>query len=295
MAIVLSNNLLKIEIDEPGKPYIKSRFDWTGKITQVLFDNKYTFCTVEVPENLNLALDGQGLYNEFGIAEPIGFEDCAVGELFPKIGVGLLKRPDEKPYNFFREYEVEKFDVQINTSETEAVFITNPKNCRGYAIRLTKKFSLLENKLIIDYKLENTGSKAISTTEYCHNFIAVNHARMCEDYILKFPFRINPKRFEEIVNPDKAIQFDTNCLKFVSDTEQQFFFSPFINDTDTKEQWESVHTGYGVGVREITDFVPLKINVWGWKHVISPETFYQIKLNGNQKSTWKRIYEFFYL
>ncbi|UCH13447.1 MAG: hypothetical protein JSV22_10060, partial [Bacteroidales bacterium] len=67
MSILLGNSILRIEIDKPGQNYRDSRFDWTGKITQITFDNKYTFCTEETPDPELVNIKGRGLYNEFGI------------------------------------------------------------------------------------------------------------------------------------------------------------------------------------------------------------------------------------
>ena len=104
-SILIASDRLQVEIAEPQTIYCSSRFDWTGFITQVTLDKERTFC---VPEAIDgTGTGGHGLCNEFGITRPIGFDDAAPGETFPKIGVGLLRRPDAEAYSFGRDYEIE--------------------------------------------------------------------------------------------------------------------------------------------------------------------------------------------
>ena len=100
MSILLGNSILRIEIDKPGQNYRGSRFDWTGKITQITFDNKYTFCTEETLDSKLVNIRGRGLYNEFGISQALGYNECKPGEKFSKVGVGLIKKDvDSKKEN----------------------------------------------------------------------------------------------------------------------------------------------------------------------------------------------------
>ena len=68
MAYSIKNKHLKVSIQEPGQGYRGVRFDWTGCISDVLFDGKYSFGTAERKGDNDLELIGQGFYNEFGIS-----------------------------------------------------------------------------------------------------------------------------------------------------------------------------------------------------------------------------------
>jgi hypothetical protein len=48
-------------------------------------------------------------------------------------------------------------------------------------------------------------------------------------------------------------------------------------------------------MKEVTDFIPERINVWGHKHVISPELFVSIDLEPGKKQKWRRRYTFYHL
>jgi hypothetical protein len=47
--------------------------------------------TIEDAGSKDVDFLGKGLYNEFGITSPVGFEEAPVGGWFHKIGVGLPK------------------------------------------------------------------------------------------------------------------------------------------------------------------------------------------------------------
>jgi len=40
--------------------------------------------------------------------------------------------------------------------------------------------------------------------------------------------------------------------------------------------WELINTKNKIGISETGSFNTTRVNLWGWKHVISPELFYDI-------------------
>jgi hypothetical protein len=295
MTFVLENSMLHLKIEEPGEDYHYSRFDWTGNISQVLFENKYTFCSVETTSDFDLKRHGRGLYNEFGITKPIGYDDCAVGEKFPKIGVGLLTKKSNDDYHFFQTYEIDPFDIQTEKGKEWIKFTVFPKDCRGYSTKLIKMIRLSGNSITIDYELKNTGRHKIQTNEYCHNFIAINRSIIDEQYSLRVPCKINkPSVMTEAVNPENAVILYSNSVNFNFTPEKDFFFSPLTEFHSRNGEWEIAHDSFGVGMKETTDFIPEMMNVWGVKHVISPELFIKIDLEPGQELKWQRQYEFYY-
>jgi len=296
MAIVLENSMLRLTIEEPGLVYKNSRFDWTGNISQILFENKFTFCSAETTKEFDSKRHGQGLYNEFGIVKPIGYDDCAVGEKFPKIGVGLLTKKNNDAYNFLTAYEIDPFDIQIEKGKEWIKYTVIPKDCRGYSTKLIKKIGLSGNSFTIDYVLENTGTQNIQTNEYCHNFIAINRSDIDEHYTLRVPCEIiKPSSMIEAVNHENAVILNTNSVNFNFTPEKDFFYSPLTEFHSENGEWEITHDSIGVGMKENTDFIPEIMNVWGSKHVISPELFIKIDLEPGQKLKWRRNYKFYCL
>src|SRR5512145_1044760 len=155
--IVLRSDRLAVSIATPGSFYRGTRFDWTAFITQVMLNGRpafpperspspgHTFCVTEsfVPER---GSGGVGMCNEFGIETPVGYDDARPGEAFPKIGVGLLTRPEtpqDAPYHFFYPYAIaQEFPVHVETETDLVKFTVEPLECRGYAAQLTKTVSV---------------------------------------------------------------------------------------------------------------------------------------------------------
>jgi hypothetical protein len=157
----INSERLSVTIAQPGKVYAGTRFDWSGFITQVTLDGSHTFCA---PEALTPGegTGGIGLCNEFGIDQPIGYGEAHPGETFPKIGIGLLVRPDWEGYDFSRPYRIaRRFPLLVEQGDDWARFVSEPVDCRGYSARLTKRLSVQENRLEIAYLLENTGLRSI--------------------------------------------------------------------------------------------------------------------------------------
>ena len=316
-SFTLSSSRLVVEIAQPGSLYRGTRFDWSAFITQVTLDGKHTFC---MPESLEpgQGTGGSGLCNEFGNELAVGYSEAQPGQAFPKLGIGLLKRPDESPYNFFRPYEIlENFPIQVETTENRAHFTVEPVECRGVAVRLNKTVQVEDNRLSIDYNLENLGSQTITTHEYCHNFLGIDRHPIGPDYKLHFPQAVKPeapppnlyrmapaklrwlpkpilnwlvRRYMRRMRDGIVIQGAEIGWRAVP---QQAFFTRLQGFTPRREaQWELVYIPGGLCVKEIDDFTPSKLVIWGTSHVVSAEVYTDILIKPGENQRWKREYTF---
>ena len=80
-------------------------------------------------------------------------------------------------------------------------------------------------------------------------------------------------------------QFILNC--------RQFFFGNLTGGQTVDASWELVNSGTGIGIRETGSFKTNKINLWGWKQVISPELFFSIRVEPGKELEWSRTYTIF--
>ncbi len=290
-SIVLQSDRLTVEIAQPGTLYRGSRFDWTAFITQVTLDGRHTFC---VPESLKAGQGsgGVGLCNEFGIEEPIGYDEIQPGESFPKLGIGLLARPDDKPYNFFHPHTIIiPFPITVTADKKQATFRVEPIACRGYAARLTKTVAVEGTALTIAYVLENVGEKPLVTTEYAHNFLRINAYPIGPDYRLRMPYLMT---FAPSAAQMRAIlDVQGGDIRWKAKPEQNFYCRPLGFMQTTAAQWELVHEPSGVGVSEFDDFAPVRVAVWGAPHVVSAEVFVAVNVSPGETQHWTRRYEFF--
>lgn len=291
MTHILKNQNLEIQIDLPLANYNFSRFDWCGKITSVT----YKGISVSGKEKLNNEdenMSGKGFYNEFGIEKCIGFNEIAEGDWFHKIGIGLLKKEGNE-YLFHRKYEIQPGDFKVTFETDKIIFQYKSAIANGYAYEYKKEISLTGNSFIIRYFLENRGVKTINTNEYDHNFIAVNNEFVSSDYILKFPFILKPELFDASVNPEGIVEIDQKNITFNDIPVEQFFFSNLSGNETVDAAWEIINTKSRIGISETGSFKTNKVNLWGWKHVISPELFINILIEPGMKVEWSRTYKVF--
>ena len=293
MAYILKNKNLELFIDAPFENYKFSRFDWTGKITKVKFQN-ILISSVENTSCENENILGKGFYNEFGIDAALGFNETKIGGWFHKIGIGLLKKEDTC-YNFNKSYEIKPADFKIISEPNKLIINCKSANVNGYSYLLKKEIELLDSSFNINYYLKNTGEKDIITNEYVHNFIAINNEEIGSNYILKFPFQIKPELFEETVNPEQKVAIKLQEINFNNTPKEQFFFSNLNGSKAVTAQWELTNLKNDIIIKETGNFKTTNVNLWGWQHVICPELFYNIHLKPGKSTEWSRKYNLFKL
>lgn len=293
MATLLKNSLVELEIDRPFENYQGTRFDWTGKIVSLKYKHEQ-ISSAEVQGAAQSLPCGRGFYNEFGIKDPLGHDEIPIGEWFPKIGVGLLKK-ETKNYDFTKNYAVRPARFQVEIERDQMTLWCHSDLYNGYGYTLQKKIILLESGFSIHYRLENTGQKAISTTEYTHNFLSLNQDVIGPYYQLEFPFEIKPKMFLETINPEAVVKMNTHTINFEQIPQEAFFFSNLSGHESIPAQWILKNKKSGIGMSETTDFQTKSVELWGCHHVISPELYIRINVKPQSFKVWSRTYQVFEL
>lgn len=288
MAHILKNKNLEIQIDIPFENYNFSRFDWTGKIVDVKFQN-IQLSSVERTDCQNENYFGKGFYNEFGIDTALGFDETDIGGWFHKIGVGLLKKEDAQ-YLFSKDYEIKPAEFKIISEANRILISCTSEAIYGYSYLLKKEIELHDSRFTIKYYLQNTGEKDIITNEYVHNFTAINKDLIGDNYILNFPFQLKPDLFGETVNPELKVDIGQNEIKFNGSPKDQFFFSNLTGSENVVAEWELINLKSKIGISETGSFHTNKVNLWGWKHVICPELFFNIFIKPGESTEWSRNY-----
>lgn len=291
MSYILKSKNLEIHIDAPSENYQNTRFDWTGKIVEVKFENT-SFSSREQKGNSNEHTFGKGFYNEFGIDTPLGFEEADIGCWFHKIGVGALKKT-HKEYSFGEKYEIKPATFKVTEESNKLILTCQSTIINGYGYCLKKNIEVVDNSFTIHYNLENTGEKAIITDEYVHNFIAIKKELIGPHYRLKFPFQLQPALFEETVNPEQKVVIGQKDVQFNRSPTEPFFFSQLSGSKEVAAAWELIHLDHKIGISESGNFQTNKVNLWGSEHVISPELFFNIHIPPSQSIQWSRHYKVF--
>lgn len=119
--VVISNNLIQVKFFLPDivKGYYQStRFDWSGIIFSLEYKGQNYFgqwFDNHDPKKHDAVC---GPVDEFGA---VGYENAKVGERFLKIGVGMLKKTTDVPYNSFTYYNIENSGERFIEKKADAV------------------------------------------------------------------------------------------------------------------------------------------------------------------------------
>lgn len=217
------------------------------------------------------------------------------GERFHKIGVGLLKKDSYDPYSFAKSYNVLPLEIEEEIFDNSILFKINAPLINGFAYSLRKNLLLDGSMFILNYKMTNTGEKIIRTSEYVHNFLSLNNRDIDASYLLRFSFICDPDGCIEVVNPQNCVKINKNTVLWNSQMETPIFFSQ-LNPGNLKHcYWELINTKEKIGLRETCMSNISRVNLWGTKHVISPELFHPITLEPGESESWDRKFEFFEL
>jgi hypothetical protein len=286
--MICESSRLKVEVAELGARYRGTRFDWTALIVEVELDGRHRFCTSESQQQ-GAGSGGLGLCNEFGLERPLGYDEAAPGEQFPKLGIGLLTRLDGAACDHMRSYPLEPFAMACERTAQGARWTVEPRACRGYAVRLRKELEVAGARISLSYRLDNLGQRAIRTSEYNHNFIAIDGHAIGPDYHLAtsapiaalpgaFGVAINERGFSWGGEVSAARPFSARCLS-----------APGASGGFA---WTLSHLPSGVAVSESIDRQPALIGLWGMAHVVSPELFVDIDVAPGTSMEWRRDYRF---
>lgn len=294
MSYLLKNRNLELIIGAPTELYNGSRFDLSGNIFQVTLNGKHTFCTTEKKEHHPNS--GFGLVNEFDIRQPFNYASAKAGSWFHKIGVGELLKNEEEPYNFFKKYEKTDLNYSVLTKGSDQIiFQAVSADIRGMKYQYIKRISITNNQLLIEYNLQNIGSHSFGTTEYVHNFMAINHRNIDASYRLKINQKIEPDQFNESVNTEKLIGFKQHELTWKATPVSDFFISGLTGSLQKCNGWTLENHEEKAAVSEVVNFDCTQLNLWGTTHVVSPELFFTTMLLPGHVAVWSRRYTFYEL
>lgn len=280
--------------DKVNGYYRGPRFDWSGVVGCLALKghdffgewfNKYD------PTG-NDAITGPVEEFRAPVSE-IGYDDAAVGGLFVKIGVGVLRRADDKPYSFFAKYDiVDNGTWSVKVRKDSVTFRQELHSPIGVAYVYEKVLSLDRhgNVLHLEHRLKNIGSKPIDTEVYDHDFFMLDHKPVGPGLQVRFPFAPVP---DKAFVPEVAVE--GNVVKVVAPVGRPgpgayiTGFSDKVSDYDvTTEDTEGK-----TGVEQTSDSAIVKSYFWGTSKTICPELYLKIHVAPGETQTWKIHYRFF--
>jgi hypothetical protein len=226
----------------------------------------------------------------------LGYAEAKTGGTFIRIGVGLLRKPEEQKFQQFKTYEI--VDPGEWTVKTEPDSVTFTQAVRdassGYAYLYTKTLRLQKGspRMLIEHSLKNTGTKTIETNVYSHNFYVIDGTPSGPDMHVTFPFELKasvPFRGPGGPVGKQVVYREELAGNGMSVYGELAGFGDSNKDFDIR-----VDNGKtGAGVRLTGDRPLSRVVFWSIRTVLSPEPYIEMKIEPGQESRWVLDYEFY--
>jgi hypothetical protein len=294
----ITNGVTRVELmlpDPQHGSYQGTRFDWSGIISSLQYKGHEYFGKWYERHDPKIHDAITGPVEEFRTDDSgLGYDDAKAGGTFVRIGVGTVRKPEEKAYRPYDTYEIVdpgKWTVKKHKDRIEFTHQLQGEN--GYAYVYSKTVRLVKGKpeLLLEHSLKNTGQKAIDTTQYNHNFFVIDHEVVGPDVVVKFAFApVATRGFK-----DRA-EIVGNEIHFPREIEgKNGVFSELTGSKNDVADYdlhvENVKTGAGV---HITSDQPLeKMNFWAISTVAAAEPYIHLKIEPGKEARWTVRYDFY--
>jgi hypothetical protein len=225
----------------------------------------------------------------------LGYADAKAGGTFVKIGVGVIRKPDEPKFQQFKTYEIVdpgKWTVKKHADSVKFTQVVKDPSS-GYAYKYTKVVRLVKGKpeMVLEHRLKNTGTKAIESDVYEHNFYMIDQQATGPDVVVKFPFEVHNKvDFRGMAETrGKELVYLKEIEKGQSVQSELTGFGTDAKDYDISEE----NTKTGAGVRQTSDRPVVRINYWSVRSTACPEAYIHMNIEPGKEFTWKIMYNFY--
>ncbi len=281
--ISISKGGLLVELCEPRTYYQGTRFDASGVFRRIEMDG-YVYADEWFDHCDPLRHDNVCGPSEefFGV---YGYDEAPVGGTFLKIGVGLLRKDSDAPYDWFHLYEiVDGGEFSVKASETSVEYT---HRLEGYYI-YTKTVELTsEDSFRISHSLTSLCSDSLDILNYCHNFFTFNGTTVGSSRRMDFPAAPYGHW-----RPDTSHGYlEGNSLLFDGDilTGEKAYIGDLRLNPDPEK--------YSIVLREgsrsvaISSDQPLHYMVmWACPRVACPEPYLKIKIAPGATARWSNDY-----
>ncbi len=312
----ISNGTLRARLFLPDGTsgfYRGTRFDWSGVIGGLEYAGHqyyppwfqrtdpnvrdFTYEGADIVASPCTAITGPA--EEFvSNGKGLGFDEAKAGGTFIKIGVGVLRKPDDAPYSPYRLYPIQNGGKWTVTRSPRSVEFTHvlADPASGYAYEYRKTVSVAggQPRLVLAHRLRNTGKRVIQTSVYNHNFLYLDQQAPGRDFLLTvpFPIRLAPPQVGSLA------EIRENRLTFsrtLAGEDRVYLdlqgFGSKPKDYDIRIENRRV----GAGVR-ITASRPIsRLALWAIRAPLSIEPFLDMKIEPGAEFTWRIQYDYYTL
>jgi len=293
--------------------YRGTRFDWAGVIGHLEYaghsyygpwftktdPNVFDFIYKENDIVASPCSAAVGPVEEFFTDEKaLGFDQAAPGGTFIKIGVGVLRRTDNRDYSSYIQYPIVDPGQRTLHTTADSVTFTQTVNdsSSGYGYLYNKTVRLVPGKpqMLIEHALTNIGKLPIQSNVFDHNFLSLDRLPIGPDLRITLPFKLIPKQ-----PVDTSLgSVDLNTIAYQSQlTGHQTFENVFTGfGTTTADYNIRIENSRAHAGLTITGDRPLhSLELWSIRSVVAVEPFIHIAIQPGQTFTWTYTYTYFTL
>lgn len=294
----ISNGLIRAKLYLPDAQrgyYQGTRFEWSGIIHSLRFkDHEYFGVWFDrydpkihdaITGPVESTREGDLLYSE---AKP--------GGTFVRLGVGVVRRPDDRPFHAFHTYEiVDPGKWKVRTSDDRVEFTHELKHESGLAYVYKKTIRLEKDKpeLLIEHSLRNKGSRPIETAQYNHNFFVIDKQPTGPDFSVKFPF--DARATMDLQDKARVQDRELVYLRELQKGESVFTELKGFGDTSKDYDFWIENAKVKAGVRITGDRPLTRLVFWSIRTTLCPEPYIGIRVEPGDETKWNIAYEFYTL
>ena len=287
---LLENDRLRIKVSNcPTAGYNSSRFDWTGFITDILFDDEIQYASVESEHPADAMANGAGLCNEFRV--PDYAAAAPAGTKFLKPGIGLLtQRDDGQEWKFDHRYQITPFAITRQSGKDWIQYQVEGTEWNGIRLNEYKLLRLIDNNIVETITLDNLGSAPFRCVDYNHNFLTINHEPFGPDYQIEVPCYSEEILRQSITMGNLVLQDGRYTWAGLCDPEVRTMTRQGLVGSDTYV-WGMYHKKTGVGIREYVDIPHEEFCIWATPYVCTCKVLAPVAVAPHSSTTWTRRWE----
>jgi hypothetical protein len=290
--------------------YRGTRFDWSGVIHSLQFQGHdyygpwFTKTDAAVHDFVYQGDDIvagpcsaiAGPVDEFG---EVGWNDAQAAHTFIKIGIGALRKPDNGgEYDNYRLYDIAdpgKWEIKKKHDSIEFEQTLNDSSS-GYSYVYAKTVQLSEGKpeMTLVQTLKNTGTRAIHTTVYNHNFLVLDRQPPGPGVTIAVPFQIQspqaPNKELAEIQGNKVVYLGT-----LKGRDKVAITLEGFSDKVEDHQIRIENRARGAGMTIQGNRPLLRESLWSIRSVMAMEPFISIDVEPGREFSWKTTYEYYTL
>lgn len=268
--------------------YRGTRFDWSGQIGSLKSANHEYFGQWFDRYDPKLHDSIQGPVEEFS---EVGYEEAKPGDLFLRVGVGMVRKPEDKPYERFRTYDIVDGGTWTVKKGKSSIRFTQTLQGQGYGYRYTKTVRLKGQGMVIEHELKNTGQKPLALNQYNHQFFMLDGKTTGPQVEVKFPFALKAKRAPS----SELSQIEGGDIRYRRElVKGESVFGTFEGFGNTAADYDIrvARKDTGAAVRVQGDRPIEQLVFWSIRTTVCPEPYVRVDTAPGAKTKWAYRYTF---